>query len=99
MRSPFVANSIQEPNQGAHEMETLQGKLDEIDRSSLEAIAPRAGVAAGLLIAALALGVGFVIYRRRRRRSLAERLQNALPDVDELRASLKRPLERAVKAL
>lgn len=81
-------------------MGTLQEKLDEIDRSSIEAIAPRAGVAAaGLLIAALALGVGFVIYRRRRRRSPAERLQNALPDVDELRASLKRPLERAVKAL
>jgi hypothetical protein len=81
-------------------MGTLQEKLDEIDRSSIEAIAPPAGVAAGgLLIAAIALGVGFVIYRRRRRRSLAERLQNALPDVDELRASLKRPLERAVKAL
>jgi sensor c-di-GMP phosphodiesterase-like protein len=80
-------------------MGTLQEKLDEIDRSSIEAMAPRAGIAAGVLIAAIALGVGFVIYRRRRRRSLAARLQNALPDVGELRASLKRPLERAVKAL
>ena len=80
-------------------MGTLQEKLDEIDRPSIEAMAPRAGAAAGVLIVAIALGVGFVIYRRRRRRSLAARLQNALPDVGELRASLKRPLERAVKAL
>jgi hypothetical protein len=80
-------------------MRTLQEKLDEIDSSSIEAVAPRAGVVAGVMIAVIALGAGFVIYRRRRRRSLAARLQDALPDVGELRASLKRPLERAVKAL
>ena len=80
-------------------MGTLQEKQDEIDRSTIEASAARAAVVAGVLIAAMAFGVGFVIYRRRRRRSLVARLQNALPDVAELRASFKRPLERAIKAL
>jgi hypothetical protein len=52
-----------------------------------------------LVVAIVAAGVGFVIYRRRRRLSLARRIQNALPDVDEVRASIKKPLERVVRAL
>ena len=71
----------------------------EIDRPAIREVAPMAGVAAVLLVAALAAGAGFVIYRRRRRRTLARRLQNMLPDVDEIRASVKKPLERMVKAL
>jgi hypothetical protein len=71
----------------------------EIDRPAIREVAPMAGVAAVLLVPALAAGAGFVIYRRRRRRTLARRLQNMLPDVDEIRASVKKPLERMVKAL
>jgi hypothetical protein len=47
----------------------------------------------------MAAGVGFVIYRRRRRVSLRSRFQRSLPDVDDIRASIKKPLERVVKAL
>ena len=77
-------------------METLK---DKIDRPSMQEMAPKAGVVAIVVLAAVAAGLGFVIYRRRQRRSLMKRLQDAMPEMDEIRASLKRPLERAVKVL
>jgi hypothetical protein len=77
----------------------MRSHEEEIDRPAIREMAPMAGVAAVLVVAALVAGAGFVIYKRRRRRSLADRLQNMLPDVDELRASVKKPLERVVKAL
>ena len=81
-------------------MDTLRERLkSEIDRPTIKEIDPRAGMAAVLVVAVVAAGVGFVLYRRRRRLSLASRLQHALPDVDDIRASIKKPLERVVKAL
>jgi hypothetical protein len=62
-------------------------------------MAPTAGLAAIVALAVVAAGVGFVIYKRRHRRSLMKRLKDAMPEMDEIRASLKRPLERAVKVL
>jgi NAD(P)-dependent dehydrogenase (short-subunit alcohol dehydrogenase family) len=59
----------------------------------------RVGIGAAVVLALLVAGAGFVIIRRRRRRSLAKRLQEALPELNDLRATLKRPLQRAVKAL
>lgn len=57
----------------------------------------------GLVIAAVAAGIGLVLYRRRRR-SLTQRLQDAVGDSlrdvpDEIRSQLKRPLARVVRAL
>jgi Flp pilus assembly protein TadB len=81
-------------------MDALKERLSrEIDQPSIKEIAPAAGLVAVVVAVALAAGVGLVMYRRRRRRSLVKRLQDALPEMDELRASLKRPLERAVKVL
>jgi hypothetical protein len=81
-------------------MGTLKEKLrDEIDSSGTQDFAPMAGVATLVVVAALAAGVGLVMYWRRRRRSLLNRLQDSLPEMDEIRASLKRPLKRAVKVL
>lgn len=41
----------------------------------------RAGiVVAGMMVTALVVGVGWMVYQRRRRRSLFERLQAAIPD-------------------
>jgi hypothetical protein len=92
-----MANSIPVTERyGGEAMETLKNK---IDRSSVQEIAPQAGVAAIVVLAVVAAGVGFVIYKRRQRRSLMKRLQDAMPEMDEIRASLKRPLERAVKVL
>jgi hypothetical protein len=53
-----------------------------------------AGVA--VAAAAAAVGTGVIMYRRRRR-TLAQRLQRALPD--SFKDQLKRPLQRAVRAL
>ena len=83
-------------------MGSLQDKLheesdEEIDRS--DALDPRVGIAAAVVLAALVAGAGFVIIRRRRRRSLMKRLQDALPDANEVRATLRRPVRRAIKLL
>jgi hypothetical protein len=92
-----MANSI--PESELYEGEDMGAVKNAIDRPGLQDIGPKAGVAAVVVLAAMVAGVGFVIYKRRQRRSLLKRLQNALPEMDDLRASLKRPLERAVKVL
>jgi hypothetical protein len=95
-----VTNPIQDKGDteptGGLDMEKLR---QELDRPAIREVAPMAGVGAIVVVAALAAGAGFLIYRRTRRRSLARRLQNMLPDIDDLRASMKKPLERVVKAL
>lgn len=85
-------------------MDTLRERLQknlkvEIDRPAIREVDLRAGLAAMVVVVLVAAGVGFVIYRRRRGITLARRLQSALPDVDQLRASIKKPLERVVSAL
>ena len=83
-------------------MGTVQDKLqDESDEEigNSGTLDPSVSIAAAVVLAALVAGAGFVIIRRRRRRSLMKRLQEALPEVDEVRATLKRPLRRAVKLL
>jgi hypothetical protein len=55
----------------------------------------RAGmVVAGVMVAALAVGLGWMFYQRRRQRSLFERIQAAIPDAvkdlpDGVRARVK----------
>ena len=63
---------------------------DEIESSDIPALDPRIGLAAAVVIAAVVVGIGFVILRRHRHQSLISRLQDALPEVDDLRASLRR---------
>jgi len=77
----------------------MENLKEKIDRPPMREIAPKAGLAAIVALAVVAAGVGLVIYKRRQRRSLIKRLQDAMPEMDEIRASLKRPLERAVKVL
>jgi hypothetical protein len=77
-------------------MENVKSRLD---RPEIKEMAPKAGLAAIGALAVVVAAVGFVIYRRRQHRSLVKRLQDAMPEMDEIRASLKRPLERAVKVL
>ena len=64
---------------------------DEIGSENMS----RAGmVVAGVMVAALAVGVGWMVYQRRRQRSLMERIQAAIPDAvkdlpEEVRARVK----------
>ena len=78
-------------------VEKARSKLAPVD-------SPRNRVVAGLFLAALAAGAAMIIYSRRRRQTLAQRLTRAVPGSvrdfpDELVAQLKRPIERAVRAL
>ena len=63
---------------------------DEVESSEIPALDPRIGIAAAVVLAAVVVGVGIVIFQHRRRQSLLSRLQDALPEVDDLRASLRR---------
>jgi hypothetical protein len=65
---------------------------------------PRNRMAAGLFVVALAAGAAMIIYSRRRRQTLAQRLSKAVPGSvrdlpDVLIAQLKGPIDRAVRAL
>jgi hypothetical protein len=82
-------------------MSSLQDKPQESDEEidSADTMDPKIGIAAAVVLAALVAGAGFVIIRRRRRRSLMKRLRDALPEADEMRATLKRPLRRAINLL
>ena len=77
-------------------MESVKHRLD---RQEIREMAPKAGLAVAFGALAVVAGVAFIIYRRRQRRSLMKRLHDAMPEMHEIRASLKRPLERAVKVL
>jgi cell division protein FtsL len=81
---------------GGQEMEKLRSS---IDRPAIPDMSPGARLAAVMVLAAVVASVGLVIYQRRQHRSLIKRLQDVMPEMDELRASLKRPLERAVRVL
>jgi hypothetical protein len=71
-----------------------------------KSLAQRHGrLAAGLALTAVAaFGLGVMVYRRRQRSSVVRRMQSAIPDSvwdlpEELIAQLKKPLQRAAKAL
>ncbi|TMB45621.1 MAG: hypothetical protein E6J53_06055 [Chloroflexi bacterium] len=72
----------------------IQSQIDQMDRETLQ----RAGMVVGAVVAlSVAVGVGWVIYRRSRRRTLVERLQDAIPEaVRDLPDQVR---ERARKAL
>ena len=77
----------------------MENLREAIDRPAIREMAPKAGVGAVVVLVAVVAGVGFLIYKRRRRQTLMQRVQDALPEMDDLRATLKRPLRRAVKIL
>lgn len=80
---------------------TIQRSLDDLPMS-MDQVPRPVLMATGIAVFVAAVGVGWMIYRSRRRRTLAQRLHDALPesmsDLPEvLRAKAKRPLERVVK--
>ena len=82
----------------------IKGSLEDVPGLDGSSVPRQAYVAAGFVIVAAAVGVGWMVYRSRRRRSLIDRLQGALPDSVKdlpqgLRDQVKKPLERAVRAL
>jgi uncharacterized protein HemX len=89
--------------------EQVERKVAELEMKA-RALAQRHGrLAAGLALGAVAaFGVGMMVYRRRQRKSVVRRVQNAIPDtvwdlpeeiVAQLKTQLKKPLQRAAKSL
>ena len=74
---------------------TIERSISEIEDQIGSDNMPRAGmIVAGVMVAALAVGVGWMLYQRRRQRSLIERIQAAIPDAvkdlpDGVRARVK----------
>jgi hypothetical protein len=85
--------------------EELEQKLAVIETRA-RALAQRHGrLAAGIAVTAIAaFGLGLLVYRRQQSKSMVQRAQSAIPDSvwglpEELMAQIKKPLQRAAKAL
>lgn len=78
---------------------TIERSLDEMPKVSVADVPRPVLMATGIAVFVAAVGIGWMVYRSRQRRTLVQRLQDALPDsVRELpmdiRDRARRPLER-----
>lgn len=82
--------------------ETIHRSLEDVQKQVPIERVPRAAMyATGFAVFALAVGVGgWMIYRRSRRRTLVQRLHEALPDsVREMPDSVRAKARGAIRAL
>ena len=71
--------------------QTIERSIGELREMDIKKVPPAAYVAAGLFVVTGIGLVGWMMYRNRRRRTLMQRLQEALPDtVRELPSRVKR---------
>ena len=82
----------------------IQRSVEDIQKQVPDGVPREVVVATGIAAIVMAVGVGWMIYRSRRRRTLVQRLREAMPESlsdvpDDLRARAKKPLERVIKAL
>src|SRR2546423_14340557 len=77
---------------------TIERSLDDMKDIDMPNVPPAGMVAAGLVTAVVAIGiVGWLVYRSRRRRTLVQRLQDALPDsVRDLPQGVRAQVKRAL---
>lgn len=70
---------------------TIERSIGEVKDLEMPEVPPAAIVAAGLVAAVMAFGVlGWILYRRRRGRTIGQRLQDTVPDsVRELPRGLR----------
>jgi predicted cobalt transporter CbtA len=85
--------------------EQLEQKLAMVQMKAKDLAQRHGRMATGIaLAAATAFGVGMLVYRRRRKTSMMGRAQRVMPESvwdmpEELIAQIKKPLQRAAKAL
>lgn len=83
----------------------LEQRLAVIETKARMLAQQHGRLAAGLALGAVAaFGVGMMFYRRGRKKSVVSRMRGSIPETawdlpEELIAQLKRPLQRAAKAL
>lgn len=83
---------------------TIGRSLDEMPSVSMEQIPRPVLMATGIAVFVAAVGIGWMIYRSRRRPTLRQRLQGAIPESmgnlpGVIRAKAKPSIERVVKNL
>ena len=76
----------------------MERSLDDLTDMEMPKLPPAGLVAAGLVTAVVAVGiVGWLVYRSRRRRTIMQRLQDALPDsVRDLPQGVRAQVKRAL---
>ena len=77
---------------------SIERSMDDVKDIDMPNLPPAGLIAAGVVGAVLAVGiVGWLVYRSRRRRSLVQRLQDALPDsVRDLPHGVRAQFKRAL---
>ena len=73
---------------------TIEPVGDVEEQTGADSVSRAGLVVAGVIVVSLALAAGWIVYQRRRRRSLIERLQSAIPEAvwelpEEVRARVK----------
>jgi len=77
--------------------QSVEKSLEEIRELDMRQIPPAGFLVAGLVVAAAVVGVGWMVYRTRRRRTLVQRIQDALPEgVRDLPGGLREQVKRAL---
>jgi len=78
--------------------QSIERSLDDVRDMDMPKLPPAGLVAAGLVTAVVAVGlVGWLVYRSRRRRTLVQRLQDAIPDsVRDLPQGVRAQVKRAL---
>lgn len=77
---------------------SIERSMDDVKDMEMPKLPPAALVAAGVVGAVVAVGiVGWLVYRSRRRRTLVQRLQDAIPDsVRDLPQGVRAQVRRAL---
>jgi hypothetical protein len=77
---------------------SIERTMDDVKDMEMPKLPPAALVAAGVVGAVVAVGiVGWLVYRSRRRRTLVQRLQDAIPDsVRDLPQGVRAQVKRAL---
>jgi hypothetical protein len=84
-------------NQVSAGRHSIEKSLQEIRDLDMRQIPPAGFLVAGLVVAAAVVGVGWMVYRTRRRRTLVQRIQDALPEgVRDLPGGLRDQVKRAL---
>lgn len=92
--STMIGDVSQRMKAGRESIGKSLGEMqDKVDSERMT----RMGIVAGVAMVALAVGIGYAVYRSRRHHTLAGRIQRALPDaVRDLPDSVRERLKKAL---
>ncbi len=79
---------------------TIQRSMDDMPKLSVDEVPRPVLMATGMAVFVAAVGIGWMVWRRRRQRTLVQRLQSALPDsVTEMPGLLRAKAKDRLKAI